>query len=156
MTVLKKILLGECDRRAVPGSRHKYERHVYYQSHAGVAGRIQQEWMLQECSPGTEFHPEVCDCRVSGDPAALNKRNHGEWLKCKTQIKLVPIKPTTDIMIFISYSLQSSFHPRKWPVVIVHYYLLYVNDILSDRIVTEFVPLRYIYIIKFVCIHVVL
>uniref|UniRef100_A0A8W8MW23 Chitin-binding type-2 domain-containing protein n=1 Tax=Magallana gigas TaxID=29159 RepID=A0A8W8MW23_MAGGI len=69
-------LLGECDRRAVPGSRNKYERHVYYQSHAGVAGRIQQEWMLQECSPGTEFHPEVCDCRVSGDPAALNKIKH--------------------------------------------------------------------------------
>eukprot|EP00105_Crassostrea_gigas_P019138 XP_011437523.1 PREDICTED: uncharacterized protein LOC105335381 isoform X1 [Crassostrea gigas] len=69
-------LLGECDRRAVPGSRNKFERHVYYQSHAGVAGRIQQEWMLQECSPGTEFHPEVCDCRVSGDPAALNKIKH--------------------------------------------------------------------------------
>lgn len=84
LTLLKKyILLGECDRRAVPGSRNKYERHVYYQSHAGVAGRIQQEWMLQECSPGTEFHPEVCDCRVSGDPAALNKIKHGEWVKRK-------------------------------------------------------------------------
>ncbi|XP_061176215.1 uncharacterized protein LOC133185170 [Saccostrea echinata] len=56
---------GECDKRAVPGSPDKFERHVYFQSNPGVAGRIQQEWMVQQCSPGTEFRPEVCDCRAS-------------------------------------------------------------------------------------------
>ncbi|XP_078334915.1 uncharacterized protein LOC111100662 isoform X2 [Crassostrea virginica] len=64
---------GKCDKRAVPGYRNKFERHVYYEENAGVAGRIQEEWMIQECSPGTEFHPEVCDCRVSRDLAALSK-----------------------------------------------------------------------------------
>lgn len=69
------------------------------------------------------------------------------------------IKLTTDIIIFLFIALllqQSTFHPRIWPAVIAHYYLLYINDILPDRIVTEFVLHRYKYIIKFVCIHAAL